>query len=774
MAASSAHPPGTPQTLGAPLSALIACAPEDAPAVEALAQRLRADGINPILSAQAAAPRALRTALSTAAAVVICLSRRALPNDQLAPSLAKLLEIMALAPAPDRATLVLKLTSCETPAALRGAPAFELFSASAYERLLTALREHAAAIAPEPEPAPPPPPPPPPGTPALALRGGFGLPQLDRQGLARRLGRGVARALFMADERHALVVSGGGPTLTSLAGGQPLWAIDCPTRCAALSPSGRLLALAAGPQIFLWDLADGSLRGVCAGHSDTVSGLAFAPDERTLASASYDRSVRIWRTGDDGRPPALLAALPEHSDQATSVAFSPDGTLLAAGGADRTVQVWRTLDRARIQTLTGHGGAVEALAFSPDGATLAAGSRGRQARLWDTRSWRVSATLEGHGGAVESLAFSPDGAMLATGAADHGVRLWRRADGALVRTMSGHAGPVVSLAFSPDGALLASLAEDERLLAWQTADGAQAAALRPLSGRVSSLALSAGGDMLAVGGSSGSLTVYDLEEGGARLRQSEHRGAVISLAFAGPRHLISASADRSLRLWSTDGGGSTIMLQTQGALQAASLAPGGGLLASSDGESTVQLWRLAGPTQAPGGAFWRVLRGLRGRPRLVAFGPRAEAVAVSADDGAVRLWRLAGLEGESADPDLSLAFSGGRALSLAFSLDGALLAAGGEQGVIQVWRTANGVEVGRLPGSSRAATSLAFAPDGRALASGDAGGAILIWRMGAAESRRRPPTTLLAHAGAVDHLAYSSGGRLISGSSDGTVRVWRS
>lgn len=774
MAPSSAHPPATPPGPGAPLSVLIACAPEDGAAVKALAQRLQADGMGATLMAQAASPRALREATGAAEAIIVCLSRRALPEGHPAPSLAHLLDVLALAPARGRPTLALKLTSCEAPAALRDAPTFDLFSASGYERLLAHLRAHAAAIAPAPPPPPAAPEPVPPVGPAVALRGGFGLPLLDRQGQVRRLGRGVARAVFLPDDAHALVISGGGPTLTSLAGGQPLWAIDCPARCAALSPSGRLLALGAGAQIYLWDLADGSLRGVCAGHSETVSGLAFAPDERTLASASHDRSVRLWRTGDDGRPPALLAALPDHTDQATSVAFSPDGALVAAGGADRTVRVWRTLDRARVQTLSGHGGAVEALAFSPDGATLAAGSRGRQARLWETHGWRPVATLEGHEGAVEAVAFSPDSALLATGGTDQRVRLWRREGGALARVLEGHSGPVAWLAFSPDGTTLASVAEDERLIAWRVADGSPASQLRPLSGRVTALAVSPDGEQLAVGAGGGSLTIYGLgEDGGARLRQNEHRGAVVSAAFAGPGQVVSASTDRSVRACAIEGGESSIMLQTHGALHAACLAPNGRLLASSDGESTVQLWRLAGPEATPGGTFWRVLRGMRGRPRLIAFGPDGASIAVSADDGALRLWRLTGPEGDAADPELTVTFGGGRARSLAFSGDGSLVAAGGDGGDVQVWRAAGGLEVGSLAGTGHAATSLAFSPDGGTLATGDASGAIRIWRIGSRETRRRAPTTLAAHAGAVDHLAYSAAGRLISGSADGTVRVWR-
>jgi WD40 repeat protein len=752
----------------APSSVLIVCAPEDMPTVRALARRLHADGLTTVLAADAATPRAQHAALREAAAVLFCLSRRAMPEGQPAPALANLLDLLAVTPGPRRLNLALRLTSCELPAALRDALSLDLFSASGYERLLATLREHAAAVAPPP-PAPEPAAPPPPAIPALSLRGAFGLPSLEQQGLLRRLGRGVARSVVLVDAAHALVVSGGGPALVAMAEGTPLWAIDCPTRRACLSPSGRLLALAAGAQIRLWDLADGSLRGIYTGHSAAVSGLAFAPDERTLASSGLDRSVRLWRTGEEGRPPAALATLGDQGDRLTCVAFSPDGTLMAAGGVDRTVRVWRTLDRARVQTLGGHGGAVETLAFSPDGATLAAGSRGREIRLWDTRTWRGAALLEGHAGAIETLAFSPDGATLASGADDHSIRIWRRQDGALLRVISAHSAPLVSLAFSPDGTSLASIAEDNRLLAWQPTSGAQLAALRPLSGRVTSLALSPDGAQLAVGGGDGAVVAYRLDtEQSVRVRRSEHQGAVLDLTFAGPTALVSAAADRTIRACRADAGGSAILLQTHGALHAASLAPGGRLAASSDGEATVQLWRLSEPDEVPGGVFWRVLRGLQGRPRQIGFGPRAEVVAVASDSGAVQLWRLGEREGDG--PALSLSFGAERVRSLAFSADGALLAVGGQSGNVRVWRTHDGGAAEALTGAGQAATSLAFAPDGRALAMGDEAGTLLIWRLGA--GKRRAPTTLSAHAGTVTRLAYA-GALLASGSADGTVRLWR-
>jgi WD40 repeat protein len=762
-----------------PLLVLLVCAPQDLPAMRAIGQRLRADEFEAavtaeLLSAAGGSPRALREALGKAGAVVICLSRRSWDDGALAPAIGSMLDLLRLVPAPGRLLLGLRLARTELPPALDGAPVIDLFSASGYERLQTTLREHAARVMPRPPP-PEPEPSPPPTIPALKLRGGFGLPDLDRQGLVRRLGRGVARALFLIDNAHALLVSGGGPALIPLAGGAAHWAIDCPARRAALSPSGRLLALAAGAQITLWDLAEGQLLGVCAGHTDTVSGLAFAPDERTMASSSHDRSIRLWRIGD-AQPPTPLATLTEHPDHATSVAFSPDGSLIAAGGADRSVRIWRSLDRTRVQTLGGQRGAVAALAFSPDGATLAAGSRGRSVSLWDTRSWRLQRSLDGHEGAVESLVFSPDGATLATGASDQTARLWRVDDGSLARELHGHSGPVVGVAFSRDGATLATIAEDGRLIAWEPATGAERSSTRPLSGRVGGMALSSGGTLLAVGASDGSLAVHSIEaETAHRKRFRDQDGAIESLAFASAAHLIGAATDRTVRTYDLERGTSSLLLQTHGALQGAALAPNGRLLASFDGESTVQLWRLAAPNETPEAQFWRVLRGLRGRPRRVLFAPEAEAIAVATEDGGIGIWSLAGKADEQAEPEQQLMLQGGLARSLAWSGDGALLAAGSDDGTVLIWHTGTGAVAAALKAQGRGVTSLAFSADRRLLAAGDAGGTVLQWRLTLDNSRRRQPraATIAGHAGSVEQLTFAPGGLLISGSSDGTVRLWR-
>ncbi len=218
-------------------------------------------------------------------------------------------------------------------------------------------------------------------------------------------------------------------------------------------------------------MSDGQLLRTLEGPSGSVLSVAFSPDGQTLASGSWDNTIKLWRV-DDGQ---LLRTLEGHADGVTSVAFSPDGQILASGSSDDTIKLWRVGDGQLLRTLVGHADIVTSVAFSPDGQTLASGSRDATIKLWRVGDGQLLRTLKGHTDWVRSITFSPDGQLLASGSDDGAIKLWRVRDGQLLRTLEGHAAWVTSVAFSPDGQLLASGSYDGTARLWGVKGSAESA-----------------------------------------------------------------------------------------------------------------------------------------------------------------------------------------------------------------------------------------------------------------------------------------------------------
>src|SRR5437660_728857 len=85
-----------------------------------------------------------------------------------------------------------------------------------------------------------------------------------------------------------------------------------------------------------------------------------------------------------------------HPEQVVSVASSPDGNTLASASEDKTIRLWDVKTRQERSSLLGHTGFVKSLAFSPDGKTLASASADQTIKLWDVSGPQERRSLQGH------------------------------------------------------------------------------------------------------------------------------------------------------------------------------------------------------------------------------------------------------------------------------------------------------------------------------------------------------------------------------------------
>ncbi|KAJ5895429.1 hypothetical protein N7495_007120 [Penicillium taxi] len=166
-----------------------------------------------------------------------------------------------------------------------------------------------------------------------------------------------------------------------------------------------------------------------------------------------------------------LHTLDGHSDGVNSIAWSPDGSRLASASHDKTVRIWDPATGQSVSTLEGHSGLVRSIAWSPDGSRLASASIDKTVRIWDPATGQSVSTLEGHSDWVRSIAWSPDGSRLASASDDKTVRIWDPATGQSVSTLEGHTNLVLSIAWSSDGSRLASASSDETVRIWDPATG---------------------------------------------------------------------------------------------------------------------------------------------------------------------------------------------------------------------------------------------------------------------------------------------------------------
>jgi len=572
--------------------------------------------------------------------------------------------------------------------------------------------------------------------------------------------------------------------------------------CVAFSPNGKT-ALSCGYDdlVYIWDVRQGKEIQRLEGHKSMVFSAAFSPDGSRIVSGGNDMTIRLWDV-ESGRE---LRRFEDHNECVLSVAFTPDGHRFLSGGGDTwnenadlikgndyILRLW-DIERSgeaieyrefahfdgEVSHMEGHRDPVTGVVFSPDGKfalSCSLGEEDNSIRLWDIfdgrQIWITENTVTLH---PNSIGFSPDGQQVVHSLLNHTISVYDLETGQNLLALQGHTDLISFMSFSADGRLAVSCGLDKSVRIWNIEQGKEIKQIeddmvvrRPI--------FSPDGRLIAAPVPDGSIVLWNVENGNRFLRLKGHEGTIWSVSFSpGGDQLISVGIDNTARLWDLRSGREfpcfkpperqfSENITEQDRVQAGGFAPDGRpVVITTEGNFLLKSHKIHVFEFESGRQLCDIQAHTKSISEVVITADGRRAISCDSENS-VRLWDLADgreLNSIEVDPEFESPVSlykngfhavmswydknekkqhvfdmarGRRLQSIDESESLIAISYDGRFGLIRrsvngfCFRDVeNGKEVKRLMGHNNHLTSIAFTQDGGRLVSGSSDGSLRIW-----------------------------------------------
>lgn len=364
---------------------------------------------------------------------------------------------------------------------------------------------------------------------------------------------------------------------------------------------------------------------------DSLNGELVVQQQKILRSQQKLLSVKIKQLLDNddsylARRLALNVLSQENSAELDQMPVSFKGNI-------------REMSNTNTAVLQGHGSAVEDVAFCPVESMLASVSD-TTILIWDTSNGKLLNKISGKKDKISCVSFSNDGANIAAGMYNGSIRVFNVKTGQEVLTMSErHAERVRHLTYISDSAIIVSASTDKSVMFWRADDGERLRLMPDIHTKdVLYLAFSNDYRRMATASADGTIKVWDTQTDTLVANLSGHKDWVRSVTF-NPKDnnsLLSASDDRSIRLWNLETLRDTVFHRASSYVTRALYSPDAKNIVASYRDGSVRVWDVETQTEITH------LQGTHNTSyaNAVAISPDCTIFASAGSDNIVHLWDL--------------------------------------------------------------------------------------------------------------------------------------
>jgi WD40 repeat protein len=526
-------------------------------------------------------------------------------------------------------------------------------------------------------------------------------------------------------------------------------------------------------------LADFRLLQTLYGHNDKVTKAVFSPDNKFIATTSWDKKAIIWSW--DGSNAYQLYTIQDHTSGILDVAINQDSSLIVTASDDKTAKIWSwDGKKATSQAILHHDGAVNSVAFNAAGDTIITSSDDKTIKIWNTDG-TLRNTLQGHTDAVRSAKFNPDGTLIVSASNDKTVKIWDVKEGKVLQTLGDYDSVVYYAEFSPNGKTIATSGAswNKSLRLWnvENIDSPQIRLTLPGHGYdMYSISFSPNGFYIVTAGSENRAKVWDTRNGQLVYELLGHASGLNYAQFdSTSRYILTASDDNTAKIWDVQFGGPTVLpVQTCCPVRSAAFSLDGKTVVLASQNDYVSIWNTDAAT--------RIIEDIKAHSsgiNSIRFNRQGNLFLTASWDGTVKIWSWDGKVAQQQAILNDTSTASDSKSTAEFSPDEKFILTTGWNVTAQSyiakiwsWDGSNAKELYTLQSKeSLYYYNAIFSPDGKFIITTNSGGKVKVWSWDGKSANDL--FTIETNASAVNDAIFSIDNKtIITAQNDGTATIW--